>query len=49
MTVFQKENKKYHSKTQLYVKNLPFHDVLYHLVFLDFSTARQSVFALHSI
>ena len=25
----QKQNKKYHSKTQLDQKNLPFHDVLY--------------------
>ena len=25
----QKQNKKYHSKTQLDEKNLPFHDVLY--------------------
>ena len=27
-------------------KNLPFHDVLYHLVFLYFSTTRQVAFAL---
>ena len=44
----QKQNKKYHSKTLLDVKNLLFHDVLYHLVFLYFSTARQVAFAVHN-
>ena len=44
----QKQNKKYHSKTQPDEKNLPFHDALHHLVFLYFSTARQVAFALHS-
>ena len=44
----QKQNKKYYSKTQLDEKNLPFHDVLYHLVFLYFSTAGQVAFALHN-
>ena len=34
--------------TQLYEKNLPFHDVFYHFVFLFFSTSRQTVFALHN-
>ena len=29
-------------------KNLPFHDVLYRLVFLYFSTTRQVAFALHN-
>ena len=29
-------------------KNLPFHDVLYHLVLLYFSTVRQVAFALHN-
>ena len=42
---FQKQNIKYHSKTQLDEKNLSFHDFLYHLVFLYFSTARQVAFA----
>ena len=36
------------SKTQLYEKNLPFHDVLYHFVFLFFSSSRQTVFDLHN-
>ena len=44
----QKQNKKSHSKTRLDEKNLPFHDVLYHFVFLYFSTARQVAFALHN-
>ena len=45
----QKQNKKYDSKTQLDEKNLPFHDVLYHLVFLYFSTTtRQVAFALQN-
>ena len=39
-----KQNKN-RSKTQLYEKNLPFHDVLYHFVFLYFSTSRQAAFA----
>ena len=42
-----KQNKN-RSKTQLYEKNLPFHDVLYHFVFLFFSTSRQTAFALHN-
>ena len=29
-------------------KNLPFHDVLYHFVFLFFSTSRQTAFVLYS-
>ena len=29
-------------------KNLPFHDVLYHVVLLYFSTVRQVAFALHN-
>ena len=45
----QKQNKKYYSKTELdEKKDLPFHDVFYHLVFLYFSTARQVAFALHN-
>ena len=32
------KTKKPRSNTQLYEKNLPFHDVLYHFVFLFFST-----------
>ena len=44
----QKQSKKYHSKTRLDEKNLPFHDALYHFVFLCFSTARQVAFALHN-
>ena len=40
--------KQNRSKTQLYEKNLPFHDVLYHFVFLFFSTSRQTAFALHN-
>ena len=39
-TFSQKQNKKYNSKTQVdekKKKNLPFHDILYHLVFLYFS------------
>ena len=44
----QKQNKKYHSKTQLDEKNLPFNDVLYHLVFLYFSSACQVAFAPRS-
>ena len=40
--------KQNRSKTQLYEKNLPFHDVLYHFVFLFFSTLRQTAFALHN-
>ena len=42
-----KQNKN-RSNTQLYEKNLPFHDVLYHFVFLFFSTSRQTAFALHN-
>ena len=42
-----KQNKN-RSNTQLYEKNLPFHDVFYHFVFLFFSTSRQTVFALHN-
>ena len=42
-----KQNKN-RSNTQLYEKNLPFHDVSYHFVFLFFSTSRQTVFALHN-
>ena len=44
----QKQNKKRHSKTQLDEKNLPFHNVLYHLNFLYFSTARHVALALHN-
>ena len=44
----QKQNKKKHFKIQLGEKNLPFHDVLYHFVFLYFSTARLVAFALHN-
>ena len=44
----QKQNKKCHSKTQLDEKNLPFHNVLYHLNFLYFSTARHVALALHN-
>ena len=42
-TFSQKQNKKYNSKTHVdekekkKKKNLPFHDILYHLVFLYFS------------
>ena len=43
----QKNPQKNHSKTQVDEKNLPFH-VLYYLVFLYFSTARQVAFALHN-
>ena len=42
-----KQNKN-RSNTQLYEKNLPFHDVFYHFVFLFFSTSRQTVFTLHN-
>ena len=42
-----KQNKNC-SKTQLYEKNLPFHDVLYYFVFLFFSTSRETAFALHN-
>ena len=42
-----KQNKN-RSKTQLYEKNLPFHDVLYHFVFLFFFPSRQTAFALHN-
>ena len=41
-----KQNKN-RSKTQLYWKNLPFHDVLYQFVFLFFSTLRQTAFTFH--
>ena len=44
----QKQNKKYHSKIQLDVKKITFYDVLCHLVFPYFSTARQVAFALHN-
>ena len=40
-----KQNKNC-SKTQLYEKNLPFHDE--HFVFLFFSTSHQTAFALHN-
>ena len=40
--------KKKKSKTQLDKKNLPFHDALDHFVFLYFSNACQTVFALHN-
>ena len=44
--VFSKiKQSKYRPKIQLYEKNLPFHDVLYHFVFLYFSTSRQAAFA----
>ena len=46
-TFSQKLNKKYHSKTKLDEKNVPFH-VLFHLVFLYFSTALKVAFALHN-
>ena len=49
-TFSQKQNKtkqKNRSKTSLFEKLLPFHDVLYHFVFLYFSTACQPAFALH--
>ena len=42
-----KQNKN-RSKTQLYEKNLSFHDVLNNLVFLYFSTSRQAAFALNN-
>ena len=29
-------------------KNLPFHNILYHFIFLYFSRARQAAFALHN-
>ena len=29
-------------------KNLPFHDILHHFIFLYFSTAHQAAFALHN-
>ena len=46
--VFSKIKKnKNRSRTQLYQKNLPFHDVLYQFVFLFFSTSRQTASALH--
>ena len=36
-------------KTQVHEeKNLPFHDVLYHFVFLYYSTAHQVAFTLHN-
>ena len=41
-----KQNKN-RSNIQLYEKNLPFH-VLYHFVFLFFSTSRQTAFVLHN-
>ena len=37
--IFQKQNKKSYSKSQLDEKNLPFHDALDHFVFLYFSKA----------
>ena len=43
---FLKKKKK--SKIQLDKKNLPFHDALDHFVFLYFSNACQTVFALHN-
>ena len=46
--VFAQKQKKKHFKIQLGEKNLPFHDVLYHFVFLYFSTARLVAFALHN-
>ena len=46
--MFSQKQKKYHSKTHLDEKKLPFHDVLYHLVLLYFSTARQVAFALRN-
>ena len=47
--VFSKiKQNKIRSKIQLYEKNLPFYDVLYHFVFLFFSTSRQTAFALHN-
>ena len=52
MTFSQKQNKtnnnnnnKKCSKTQLF-KNLPFHDILHHFVFLYFSTACGAASAL---
>ena len=42
-----KQNKN-RSKIQLYEKNFPFYDVLYHFVFLFFSSSRQATFALHN-
>ena len=48
-TFSQKQNKTQNClNTQLYEKNLPFHDVLYHFVLIFFSTPRQTAFALHS-
>ena len=45
--IFSKTKQEKRSKTQLDEKNLRFYDVLYHFVFLYFSTARQAAFALH--
>ena len=42
-----KQNKN-RSKIQLDEKNLPFHDVFYHFVFLFFSTSHQTPFVLHN-
>ena len=39
---------KNRSKTQLYEQKLPFHDVLYHFVFLYSFTSCQAAFALHN-
>ena len=41
----QKTKQKNHSKTQLGKKSLPFHDDLYHIVFLYFFTALLAAFA----
>ena len=32
----------------IFLKNLPFHDALYHFVFLYFSSAPQATFFLHN-
>ena len=41
----QKTKQKNHSKTQLGKKSLPFHDDLYHIVFLYFFTTLLAAFA----
>ena len=47
--VFSKQNKTKTIRKLSYVKkSLPFYDVIYHFIFLFFSTSRQTAFALHN-
>ena len=46
--VLSKTKQKKNVRKLSYIKTLPFHDVLYHFVFLFFSTLRQTAFALHN-